>query len=88
MFAAYERKFQAILHRRDGNKRVQVWTRTYARLETACRRAVELCMIDGKVGDVIEVTHMLTGHQYGTVKYHADGRLSVAWTEQTKQSIG
>ena len=80
LFVPYERNIHAQLHRKVSARNSEVvWNRSYARLETACRRAVELMILEGQAGDVIEVFHNVTGLQIGTVKMSVVGKLSVDW---------
>lgn len=76
----YERNIVATLNRVEGNKRVVVWTRTYARFDTAAPRAVELGILTGQPGDVVQIASILTGLEIGTVKIHAGGSITVKWT--------
>lgn len=70
-----------ILHRRDGNKLVVFWVRSYARIETAVRRCTEYLILEGQVGDVIEFVLKINGMQVGTIKMSASGKMSVVWND-------
>lgn len=82
----------ATLHRLGKGKiKFEVWTRRYARIETAVRRCTEFMVLEGEVGDVIEFYLRLNGYQVGTVRMMATGRLDVVWNDrrflkQTKTS--
>jgi hypothetical protein len=71
-----ERNIQAILYEKGG---LPLWIRRYARIDTCIPRAVQMMLLDGKVGQVIEVSHSVTGMQIGTVKMTATGRLITEW---------
>lgn len=47
--------------------------RRYAYIDTAVPRTIQLAMRDGKVGDVYEIAHNVTGLQIGTIKIKAAG---------------
>ena len=81
----YERKIIATLNRVEGNKRVVVWTRTYVRFDTAAPRAVELGLLTGQPGDVVQISSILTGLEIGTVKIHAGGKIVVQWLWDEKK---
>ena len=53
--------------------------RQYARISTAFPRAVQLLMLEGEPGDVIEFAHADFGFQIGTVKIHVGGKITVNW---------
>lgn len=67
------RHIVATLH----HKGKPVWNRRYARIDTAFPRAVELLIIDGEPGDVIEFSHSEYGFQIGTVKIKAGGKITI-----------
>lgn len=81
MSSNYTRNIVATLHRRVGeSNRTQVlWTRHYARVENALRRATELFYLEGQVGDVLEFALTTNGMQLGTIKMHTEGRLVTQW---------
>jgi hypothetical protein len=75
------RPILAILHRRltpHARGTEILWTRHYVRLENAIRRAVELAVLEGEPGDVIEFA-LASGAQLGTVKLHTAGELTARW---------
>lgn len=73
----------ATLHRfGKGKVKLQVWTRRYARIETAIRRCSEFMVLEGEVGDVIEFYLRLNGYQVGTVRLTATGRLDIVWNDR------
>ncbi len=74
---------EAILHRRKKNNETYVvWTRLYARIETAVRRCTEIMVLEGEVGDVIEFTLRLNGWQIGTIRMRANGKMQVDWIQR------
>ena len=73
----------AVLHRKDGKTHtIVVWTRLYARIETAIRRCTEYLIIEGEVGDVIEFVLRKNGYQVGTIRMAATGRMVVVWNDR------
>ena len=73
----------AVLHRRHGRAHTKVvWTRRYARIETAVRRCTEFLVLDGEVGDVIEFVLRINGWQVGTIRVKANGCMQVDWTHR------
>ena len=73
----------ARLHRKDGKTHtITVWTRMYARIETAIRRCTEYLIIEGEVGDVIEFCLRKNGYQVGTIRMSATGRMIVVWNDR------
>jgi hypothetical protein len=64
------------------NKRALVRkTRQYKTLDTAARKAVQLMILEGKVGEIAELFHALTGLQFGTVHLSAKGNIVVNYNE-------
>ena len=53
--------------------------RNYARLDTAAARAVQLLVIAGEPGDVMELAHTGTGAQLGWAKVKANGTVTCCW---------
>ena len=53
--------------------------RNYARLDTAAARAVQLLIIAGEPGDVMELAHTGTGAQLGWAKVKANGTVTCFW---------
>jgi len=60
-----------------GNK--PVWSRRYARLDTAIPRCTQLALLEGHPRDVIELSHAETGMQIGTVKLGVGNRIVSTW---------
>jgi hypothetical protein len=56
-------------------------TRHYKSLDTAAKRAVQLMILEGKVGQVGEIYHVLTGLQFGTVKMTLKGQIIVDYND-------
>lgn len=69
----------AIMHRRKRNGTQILWVRRYSCIENAMRRATEILMVDGCVGDLIEFTLRTNGLQVGTIRMHAAGNISIQW---------
>lgn len=72
----YKQTVLAILHR--GSK--VLWSRRYKNINNAMRKAVEVAMVAGQPRDVIEFSRIPSGIQIGSVKLHATGQMSCAWT--------
>lgn len=71
---------QATLHRRvSKNRLAPVWTRRYARIETATAKAMEYLMFAGAVGDVIEFHLRRNSMQVGTIRMMASGKVDIIW---------
>lgn len=47
--------------------------RRYSYVDTAVPRTIQLVMRDGKVGDIYEISHAVTGLQIGVIKVRAAG---------------
>lgn len=47
----------------------------YAKIDRALPRLTYWMMLDGKVGDVIEVHHAISKRQLGTIRMNAKGQL-------------
>lgn len=69
------------LHRMVMGHRELVWTRHYARIETAVQRCTAYLILDGEVGDVIEFTLKVNGYQVGTIRMKATGKMEVLWND-------
>jgi hypothetical protein len=67
------------LHRLVGKKLTAMWTRPYARVETAMSKCMAALIIDGQVGDVFEIHLRSNGMQVGTMRLKADGKVEVLW---------
>lgn len=67
-----------------------VWTRHYARIDSAMKRVMELFVIEGEPGDVVEFSHKVTGMQIGTMKMHVMGTVTAtwAWDDDYKRDAG
>lgn len=66
-----ERNIVAQLHSKMG----LLWTRRFARLDTAIPRATQLLMLEGQPGNVVEFSHAVTGLQLGTIKLRVGGKM-------------
>jgi len=53
--------------------------RRYARIDRAVPGVLRWSMLHGKVGDVFELSHAVTGMQIGTIKVRARGRVDVQY---------
>lgn len=73
----------AELHRLGrGKKTIKIWSRHYARLNTAIRKACEIMLEDGEVGDLIEIFYKQTGLQIGTVRMTARGKVEMQYVDK------
>ena len=72
-----ERLFTLTQTARRGARKGRV--RNYARLDTAAARAVQLRIIVGEPGDVMELAHTGTGAQLGREKVKAKGAVACCW---------
>jgi hypothetical protein len=70
------------LHRLVHGRHTFVWTRHYARIETAVQRCTAFLMLDGEVGDIIEFTLKINGYQVGTIRLKATGKMEVVWNRK------
>ena len=79
----------AKLHRviKGSDRKKEVWTRRYARIETALRKAVEIMIMDGQSGDVLEFYVRKSGYQIATVRMSARGKLDIQWNDQRAKLI-
>ena len=68
-------------------KNKELSSRRFSRIGTAFPRAVQVLMLDGQPGDVVEFSSREWGFQIGTVKIHAGGRMSITWSIENVQSI-
>lgn len=80
---------EARLHRlQEGSTRYRevVWTRHYARVETAAAAAMTYLMFSGQVGDIIEFSLKINGLQVGTVRLTPSMKIETIWnrTEANK----
>ena len=69
------------LHRLVNGRREYMWTRHYARIETAVHRCTTFLILEGEVGDVIEFTLKINGYQVGTIRLQATGKMQVLWND-------
>lgn len=69
------------LHRLTKGGRTFIWTRHYARIETAVHRCTTFLILEGEIGDVIEFTLKKNGYQVGTVRLKATGKIEVLWND-------
>lgn len=53
----HKRPIKATLHRKKGNSTKVVWERYYGSIASAMKRGVELTILEGQPGDVLELTH-------------------------------
>lgn len=60
-----------------------VTTRRYARIDNAVSRLAHPAMQQGMPGDVIEISHAVTGMQIGTIRIRV-GHLDVRWVWDDK----
>ena len=71
------RPISASLHR----KGQVLWTRRYARLDTALPKGVFYALLSGQPKDVLEIYHVELGFQIATVKIHVNNHISIQITE-------
>jgi hypothetical protein len=55
-------------------------TRYYSRITTGFPRAVQLLMIDGEPGDLVEFASNEFGYQIGFVRLKVGGNMDIQWT--------
>ena len=67
------RNIRARLPRR--NKDNEYIVRCYVSLRNAILGSIRWLLINGKVGDLIELYHEVTGLQFGTIRLNAKGQL-------------
>lgn len=75
--ATRERNIVGIVHRHSqhGEDRKRNLTRRYSSVASAFMRMTQFMVMNGHVGDVIEIAHHTSGMQLGTIKMTASGRL-------------
>lgn len=61
-------------------KHQPVWVRRYSRITTALPRAVQLALLEGQPGDVVEFAHSDFGFQIATVKLSVNGHIRIEVT--------
>jgi hypothetical protein len=64
----------ATLHRRRGNSTEVVWIRFYTKLSKALARGVELALLTGQPGDVLEISSSNFGYDIATVKLSVNAK--------------
>jgi hypothetical protein len=64
----YKRPIKATLHRRKGNSTITVWVRYYHSIASAISRGVELAILKGQPGDVLELSSSNYGYLIADVK--------------------
>lgn len=64
----YKRAIKATLHRNKGRSTAIVWERFFSSVTKAMTRGVELALLDGEPGDVLEITSSNFGYAIATVK--------------------
>lgn len=64
----YKRQFRASLHRKMGNSTEVISVRYFSKLSKALSRGVELAILDGQPGDVLEITSSNFDYLIATVK--------------------
>lgn len=65
----------ATLHR----KNKPIWTRHYSRIDSAIPRLTFHMLMDGEPGDVMALSHAVTGLEIGTVKLSVGNKLKTTW---------
>lgn len=75
------------LHRYEGRnkKRTPIWTRHYARIETAVECATRYLMQHGHPGDLIECTRKRDGLQVAVVHLKVSGQIEILWNFKEAQ---
>lgn len=73
-----ERNIVGIIHISGKTKRApfKQTTRRYLNVDNAVPRLTQLMVVEGKVGDICEIYHAVTGLQIGTIKMTSKGRLA------------
>ena len=74
----FKRPYLAILHRTEpGRKSTTIlWTRYFKRLDTGIPRAVQLAMLEGQPGDIVEFASANHGYQIATIKLTVNAKLA------------
>jgi hypothetical protein len=75
------RHISVTLHRLHGKTLRPVWTRKYARIDTAIPRMSLYLALEGEVGDVVEFHLTTNGMQVGTMRLRATGVLETIWNK-------
>lgn len=76
-----ERNIVGIVHRHSqhGSDRHRNLTRRYSSVAAAFMRMTQFMVINGYVGDVVEIAHHTSGMQLGTIKMTAAGNLKMSF---------
>ena len=78
----------ATLHRKGWHEFTDVvWNRHYSATTRAIHRAVELALLSGMPGDVVEFSHADYGFQIATVKLLVGGRIDIQISEDLKKEV-
>jgi len=77
----YERNIIVELHR----KKKVLWRQCYKSVDNAIPKATYHLMHTGNPGDIMEVSHAISGKWLGEVKIHAGGKITskYVWDELT-----
>lgn len=70
----YKRPIAATLHRASGKSTVEIWVRRYSSVTRAITRGVELMLLEGEPGDVLEISSSNFGYQIATVKLRVNAQ--------------
>ena len=60
-----------------------LWTKRYARLDTALPRGIYYALMEGQPKDVLELYHAEFGFQIATVMLHVGGQITIQITENS-----
>ena len=78
-----KRPILAELHRKGWHPATDtVWVRHYSAISRAIPRAVELALLAGVPGDVVEFSHAEHGFQIATVKLMVGGRIDIQISDE------
>jgi len=72
--AVYKRAIAVTLHRRTGKSTKVIWVRYFNRVTTAIPRGVELALLSGQPGDVLEFTSSNYGYLIATIKLNVGAK--------------
>ena len=64
----YKKEIRATLHRSSGKSSELLWTRFFNKVTTALSRGVELAVLTGQPGDVLEISSSNFGYLIATVR--------------------
>ena len=81
-----ERNIVGIVHRasQHSGDRHRNLTRRYSSVAAAFMRMTQFMVMNGYVGDVIEIAHYTSGMQLGTIKMTVTGRLKTSFNLEGK----